>query len=661
MNLYNDNQHVVSMLNSIIESTTDGILVVSNDGNILKTNSKFQKQWNIPDNIFASNSNEKITDFILDQLSMPELFLEIIQRQKEHPNEQNQDILKLKDGRIYESYSYPYQTEEKIVGRIWRFRDVTKQKQTEEILNDERIILRTIIDNLPDAIYAKDLKFRKTLANRADLINMGCSTEDEAIGKTDFEFFSEESSLVAYNDDKTVIETGNSVIDREENLIDKNGRRNWILTTKIPLIDQKGNISGIVGVGRNITNRKKNELIRETLYEISESVLTTLDMKMLYKKIHHAVSNLMPAKNFYIALYDENKNILSFPYMVDEYDEPYEPKPFGKGLTEYIIRTGEPALIDAKKDLELCEVGEVNLIGTPSAIWMGVPLKENDKVSGVIVLQDYENPDAYGKDELQLLVFISEQIGLAIARKRNAEEVQKYVAELNELNQTKDKFFSIIAHDLKNPFVTLLGFSEILLSEYKELQSDEVLYFINEMKNTADLSFNLLQNLLQWSRSQTGKIEFHPCTINLFNIVQQNILLVNKSAEKKGISLFNKVLYDLNINADEDMINTVIRNLLTNAIKFTNTNGEICVESSFNNGNIEVKIKDSGVGMNEDTVAKLFKLESTQSTTGTQNETGTGLGLILCKEFVEKHAGQIWVESEIGKGSTFIFSLPMDK
>ncbi|MBU0473534.1 MAG: PAS domain-containing sensor histidine kinase [Bacteroidetes bacterium] len=661
MNLFNDNRHIVSMLNSIIESTTDGILVVSISGDILKTNTKFQEQWDIPDNIFNSNSNEKITDFILDQLSMPKLFLEIIQKQKEHPSEQNMDILKLKDGRIYKTYSYPYKTDEQIIGRIWRFRDVTEQKRTEEVLNEERIILRTIIDNLPDAIYAKDLKFRKTLANKADLSNMGCISEAEAIGKTDFEFFSEESALVAYNDDKTVVETGNSVIDREENLIDKNGRKNWILTTKIPLIDKNGNISGIVGVGRNITTRKKNELIRETLYEISESVLTTLDMTMLYKKIHHAVANLMPAKNFYIALYDENKKIISFPYMVDEYDEPYAPKSFGKGLTEYIIRTGEPALIDAKKDLELCEAGEVNLIGTPAAIWLGVPLKENNKVSGVIVLQDYENPSAYGKDELQLLVFISEQIALAIARKRNAEEVQKYVTELNELNQTKDKFFSIIAHDLKNPFVTLLGFSEILLSEYKELQSDEVLYFINEMKNTADLSFNLLQNLLQWSRSQTGKIEFHPSTLNLFNIVQQNILLVKKSAEKKEITLFNRVLSDLNINADEDMINTVVRNLLTNAIKFTNIGGVISVESSFNNGTVEVKIIDSGVGMNGETVAKLFKLESTQSTSGTENETGTGLGLILCKEFVEKHNGKIWVESEVGKGSTFIFSLPIDK
>ena len=659
-NINNINYSNESILNSIIESTADGILVVSNDGHILKTNKKFKILWNISDVILETNDDEKIIASILDQLYEPELFLEKVKELYSQLEKESFDILNFIDGKIFERYSAPYKMDEKILGRVWSFRDITKQKQTEETLNNERIILRTIIDNLPDAIYAKDINFRKTLANKADLNNMGCKTEAEALGKTDFDFFSEDSANVAYNDDKSIVETGNPVIDREEDLIDKNGRRNWILTTKIPLKDKNGNISGIIGVGRNITKRKKNELIRETLYEISESVLTTFDMTMLYKKIHHAVSNLMPAKNFFIALYDENKNLLSFPYMVDEYDEPYAPKPLGKGLTEYIIRTGIAALIDEKRDRELCENGELELIGTPAAIWLGVPLKENDKVTGVIVLQDYDNPKAYGIDELQLLGFISEQIGLAISKKKNADEIQKYVAELNELNQSKDKFFSIIAHDLKNPFVTLLGFSEILLSEYKELQSDEVLYFINEMKNTADLSFNLLQNLLHWSRSQTGRIEFHPNRLNLLNIVDQNIKLVQKTAEKKNIKLINNVDSSINVQADEDMINTVIRNLLTNAIKFTPKEGEIAVSSSLDNDFTVLSIMDSGVGMNKETVEKLFKLESTHSTCGTENESGTGLGLILCKEFVEKHGGKIWVDSELGKGSTFCFSIPLN-
>ncbi len=659
MNFNNNKQSDLSMLDSIIESTSDGILVVSTNGEVLKANSKFKQLWNISDAIFETYNDEKIIFSILDQLDQPELFLKKVHELYNQSNDESTDVLKFKDGRIYERYSAPYKIEENIIGRVWSFKDVTKQKVTEEKLLNERLLFRTIIDILPDAIYVKDLELKKRLANRADLKNIGCTTEEEVIGKTDFDFFTHEYASSFYKDDKSIIETGNPVLDREESFLDSEGRRNWLLTTKIPLLDKDGNISGIVGVGRNITKRKKNELIREALYEISESVLTTTDIKMLYQKIHLAVGKLMPADNFIIAHYDDEKKILSFPYMVDEYDEQYAPKQLGKGLTEYVLRTGKPVLVDAQKDLELCEAGEVELVGTPSEIWLGVPLKDDDKVSGVIVLQDYKNPNAYSKDEMQLLVFISEQIALAIARKRNAEERQRYLAELNELNQSKDKFFSIIAHDLKNPFITLLGFSEILLSDYKDLQSDEVLFFINEMKETADLSFNLLQNLLQWSRSQTGKIEFQPQILNLLSIVEQNVLLVKKSAEKKSILLTNKVISNLEVNADEDMLNTIIRNLLTNAIKFTPRNGQISVEFCINSDSVELRIKDSGVGMSEETVSKLFSLKSTQSSFGTENESGTGLGLILCNEFVEKHGGKILVKSELGKGSTFSFSLPV--
>lgn len=657
LNREND-QFTVSLLNAVLESTADGILVVSSSGAVVKANKKFRELWKIPESVFQTKDDEKLLNYILEQLEHPEMFIKKVQELYDNPEKESYDILTFKDGRTFERYSAPYRTDSLILGRVWSFRDITEQMRTDKALRKERILFRTIIDNLPDAIYAKDIEFRKTLANPTDLKNMGCTNESEVIGKTDFDFFPQESAMAFHNDDKMVVETGKPVFNREESFLDKDGHRNWLLTTKLPLLDSDGKITGIIGVGRNITVRKKNELIRETLYEISESVIVTNDMFTLYKKIHQAVSNMMSAKNFFIALYDDQKNMLSFPYMVDEYDPPFASKPFGKGLTEYILRTGEPELIDAERDLELRQSGEVELIGTPSAIWLGIPLKDEGKVFGVIVLQDYENPKAYGDDEMQLLGFISEQIAQAIARKRNSEAIQKYVAELNELNQTKDKFFSIIAHDLKNPFVTLLGFSEILLSDFKDLQSEEILYYINEMKQSADLSHNLLQNLLQWSRSQTGRIEFHPQRLEMHNVCQQNISLLTKTAEKKGIKLINNVPPDLYAKADEDMLNTIIRNLLTNAIKFTDQNGVVSTDASLNEGFVKLSVKDSGVGMNIEILTKLFRLDVTHSSSGTDNESGTGLGLILCKEFVEKHGGKIWVESEEGKGSTFYFTIP---
>ncbi|MCX6169829.1 MAG: PAS domain S-box protein [Ignavibacteriales bacterium] len=409
---------------------------------------------------------------------------------------------------------------------------------------------------------------------------------------------------------------------------------------------------------RDITNRKKSEKIREVLFEISEAAYTASDMTTLYKKIHEVVGNLMIAKNFYIALYDEKTEMISFPYMIDEYDPPYEPKKFGKGLTEYVLRKGESTLITAEIDLELRRTGEVELIGTPTSIWLGVPLKVGGKAIGVIVVQDYENERAYGEEEMQVLNFVSEQIAQVIERKRNSDAVKKYTEELKQLNATKDKFFSIIAHDLKNPFITLLGFSDLLISDFGEFTDEEKIYYITEMKKTAEVSHSLLQNLLHWSRSQTGRIEFNPQKLDLHDVISSNVELLKASAERKRIKILCTIPHPTYVSADEDMLNTIIRNLLTNSLKFTNKDGKIEIYCTQQDDSLQIYISDDGVGMSEKVKANLFRLDTTQSTFGTENEAGTGVGLILCKEFVEKHGGTISVESEVGKGSKFCITLP---
>ncbi|MFA7289487.1 MAG: PAS domain-containing protein, partial [Melioribacteraceae bacterium] len=271
----------------------------------------------------------------------------------------------------------------------------------EEAILHERILLRTVIDNIPDAIYAKDLECRKTLANKTDLENMKCNSEAEALGKTDYDYFPKEVADAFFKDDQEIIKTGKPVLSREEYFFDSNGVKNWLLTSKAPLKNPEGNIIGLIGIGHNITHRKKSELIREVLYDISESALSSQDINALYKKIHEEISKLMSGKNFYIAIYDEKNDEISFPYMVDEYDDAYDPKKPGKGLTEYVLRSGEAKLIDIEIDMKLRESGEVELIGTPTEIWLGVPLKLYGKTFGAIVVQDYHDPNAFKEEELQ--------------------------------------------------------------------------------------------------------------------------------------------------------------------------------------------------------------------------------------------------------------------
>jgi signal transduction histidine kinase len=232
-------------------------------------------------------------------------------------------------------------------------------------------------------------------------------------------------------------------------------------------------------------------------------------------------------------------------------------------------------------------------------------------------------------------------------------------AELKELNASKDKFFSIIAHDLKNPFSSIIGISEILKEETKASANFVLENYATIINNSAVQTFMLLENLLEWANSQRGKIQFTPVSIDLNVLISEEFNILYDRAKEKRIELINSLQDNLMIIADKNMIKTILRNLISNAIKFTNKNGEVEVKALINNVNLEISVSDNGIGMSEEIKVKLFKLDGNLSTRGTEDEKGTGLGLILCKEFVEKHGGKIWVESEEGKGSVFRFTIPL--
>lgn len=245
------------------------------------------------------------------------------------------------------------------------------------------------------------------------------------------------------------------------------------------------------------------------------------------------------------------------------------------------------------------------------------------------------------------------------ARKNYQITLEETKKKLEDLNATKDKFFSIIAHDLKNPFSGILGLTKILKEDSEiELSTEDYKEIGETIYTSADTAYKLLENLLEWSRSQTGTIKYNPFLFNLKNAIN-SVISINKSlADNKKITI-NKEIDDIDIFADINMLNTIIRNLLTNAIKFTREGGVISVISSVNKYEVMIKVIDNGVGINKNIIDKLFKINNKISTVGTNKEHGTGLGLLLCKEFVDKHGGIIGVESEEGKGSTFYFTIPI--
>lgn len=244
--------------------------------------------------------------------------------------------------------------------------------------------------------------------------------------------------------------------------------------------------------------------------------------------------------------------------------------------------------------------------------------------------------------------------------KEKNDEIEKTNSELQEINTAKDKFFSIVAHDLRNPIGSLKSISEYFSNSYSDFSEDEKIEFIGLMKDSSKNALVLLENLLQWARSQNGSIKFEPTMIDINSLVLSTIQVIKLSAESKKISIENKITNPIQIYADENMLTTVIRNLLSNAVKFTEEDGKVTIDAEQKDNKLIFVIKDTGTGISKENIEKLFKIDKYVSTLGTKMETGSGLGLILCKEFVEKHNGQIWAESEINFGSTFYFSIPIN-
>ncbi|MDD2305207.1 MAG: PAS domain-containing sensor histidine kinase [Prolixibacteraceae bacterium] len=246
-------------------------------------------------------------------------------------------------------------------------------------------------------------------------------------------------------------------------------------------------------------------------------------------------------------------------------------------------------------------------------------------------------------------------------RKIAEEKLMENEARLKELVATKDKFFTIIGHDLKSPFNSIVGFSDLLVAQIQGQDYQGIERYATIIQNSSQEAMNLLTNLLEWSRAQTGKVEFNPEYIELVSFINGVSNLFWGAAQQKSITISCELPHNMPVFADKAMLSTILRNLISNGLKFTNPGGKIVISTEQKNNEVVVSVADNGIGIKKENINKLFLIEESCSTVGTRNEKGTGLGLMLCKEFIEKHTGRLWVESEEGKGSIFNFTIPNHK
>ncbi len=303
-------------------------------------------------------------------------------------------------------------------------------------------------------------------------------------------------------------------------------------------------------------------------------------------------------------------------------------------------------------------------IGGYSEINYSLPALIYKKENQILILarEDFEKLQEQNKTLHLLNREINNLQRQLITEKKNLENTLQQLDETNReltrANRQKDKFFSIIAHDLRSPFSSILGFAEILKDNIHELTTSEIEKYTAYIYNSSQSTFNLLINLLEWASLQRETIRFNPGFISINDVFTEVLNVLNEQAVKKNIAVETKIPQEMKWEADQNMLTSILRNLVSNAIKFTPREGKIKISARQTAHSLEISVSDNGIGMPEDALKKLFLNDFNETKKGTENEKGSGLGLALCKEFVEMHGGKIWAESQVDKGTTITFSIP---
>ncbi len=433
-------------------------------------------------------------------------------------------------------------------------------------------------------------------------------------------------------------------------------QRNVRAMIVLPLFSQGRQMGGLILLGEEKYHFTRQEV--RPYFSLVGQLAVAVENQYLFEQTKQRALELEEARNFLDSIVE---NIPSILFVKDAQDLRFvqwnktAQELTGRTPEEIIGQTGYDFLPDEQAEQWLARDREV-LSGSKL---MDIAEESVRTVNQEVrLLQMRRVPIMGAGGEIKYLLGISEDI----TKRKQAEATLKQANEdLIKLNADKDKFFSIVAHDLRGPFSPVVGISRLLMETAHEATDDEIKTLCASIHRSAQNVYSLLENLLQWSRVQSGHMPYEPTTLNLKDIMEHCVSLLLVNAAEKEITLQNKLTKDLFVYADKNMLNTIMRNLTINALKFTPQGGQVTLLATLDNSSfVQVSVSDTGVGMSQTNIEKLFKIEVSHSTLGTAREKGTGLGLIICQEMVEQNGGKIWVESELGAGTTVKFTTPLD-
>lgn len=534
--------------------------------------------------------------------------------------------------------------------------DYTETKKTQDLLFEKNIKLKELFHNTPlgSIIWDKDYNVLEWNPSAEEIFGY---TEEEAKSLPI-------KDLITPKELKEEMEFLNNDLIIKKNTGRKNINNNITKSGKIitcewytsVLLDANKNVIGVASLINDITERKRKEILENVLYNISNEALLIKDLKQFAYFLKDELNKVIDTRNFYIAFYDEKRDVITTPYDLEDFDN-LEEFPAKGSLTYYVIKTIKPILVTKEVDEQLKAAGEIELIGEDSKIWLGVPLLLNDKAIGAIVVQSYEDENAYNEQDLLLLEFVADQVGTAILRKKMEDELKIALKKAQESDRLKSAFLANMSHEIRTPMNGIIGFSEFLMED--QLSDDRRKKFAKIVIDSGKQLLSIVNDILDISKIEAGvvKLNYEPVSINKLMDTLYNFYL--PKADEKGIYLkCEKGLqhHESIIEIDKTKLQQVLTNLLSNAFKFTEKGG-IKIGYEKKGDYLEFSIKDTGNGIDKELQSKLFQRFTRANVDLNIKHAGTGLGLAISKEYIELFKGKIRVDSN-ENGTEIYFTIP---
>ena len=601
-------------LKMIIENSEDMILLQNPEGRYLYYQGP--KQFNISTDQIIN----KLPEEVFSSQTAAEIRQEINKITESKKPLKNQQTLAW-NGKIYwfDNIRYPVIREGEVVAISTISRNITSQKKFEFALMESEQKYHSIYNSAPIGIFRSDVNGKFLDMNHALALMLGYNTPAEAIESV--QDLAKELYLKPSERKKLLDEchSKDGVAVYENEFYKRDGARYFGQLYLRKTTDEAGNTI-LEGVLEDITERKCAEI---ALKENEERFRKFFQDDILPKLLINPKSG---------KIVEANQAACSFyGYSMEEFDQ----------MSVFAINKAKVPMV--KNWMKQAQTSDQNLFQFNHTLADG----------STKIVEVY----SFGVS-LKNRQFLLSTIHDITARKEAEHLLKESRRSLEELNATKDKFFNIIAHDLKTPFNQIVSLAQLVNDYYHKNQYSEMAEFVSYISKAANNGAELVKNLLDWSRTQTNKITIDKQKVSLQKLVEETIILLQPSADKKDIRIHTSCIGKSQVYGDKNMIKTVLRNLGTNAIKFSFEHSEIEFRINESKENVIVSVEDHGVGMQKEDMKKIFRIDQHHTTPGTARESGTGLGLILCKEFVEKNDGNLWVESKVGIGSKFIFTLP---